>query len=152
MKKSFITALLFACLLIAPSGAWAAGTCTETPLKILSANVYQVTWTCTADSGDNSFPATDSKQAINGYVFYVKTIPSGATAPTDQYDIVLNDSDGIDIMGGELANRSDTAGEEAVPKIDAVYGSRWVDGILEIAITGNSVASAITVVRVRFYR
>ena len=150
--KKFITALLFACLLALPfGGVQAAGTCPQT-FQTIASNIYLLTFTCTADSGDNSYPATDSIQAIDGYVFLVKTIPSGVTAPTDQYDITFKDSDGIDIMGGNLLNRSDTDPEQTVPKIDPVYGSRWIDGIATLAITGNSVASAITVIKIHIYR
>ncbi len=148
--KKLITALLFACLLIA-STVWAAGTCPQT-FEPIASNVYLLTYTCTADSGDNSYPETDSKVAVDGYVFLVITDPDGTTAPTDQYDITLKDSNGVDIMGGEITNRSDTDSEQAVPKIDAVYGSRWIDGIATLAITGNSVASAITVVKIFIYR
>ena len=148
MKKILIILTLIL-LLVVPQ-VWAAGTVTQTWATV-SSNTYLLTFTCTADVSAKTYPATDSKHAIDGYVFLVITDP-GTTSPTDDYDITLNDDNGIDIMGGELANRDETNSEQAVPKIDAVYGSRWVDGVLEIAVTGNSVASAVTVVKVFIYR
>ena len=137
--------------MLIPSGVWAAGTVTQT-FETIASGVHLLTFTCTADASDKSYPDTDSIQAIDGYVFMVVTDPDDDTAPTDAYDITLKDDNGVDVMGGELANRSDTASEQAVPKIDAVYGTRWVDGILSLAISNNSVASAVTVVKVFIYR
>ena len=87
-------------------------------------NKIEITWTCTdlgvvsaalaalfaADQYD--FGPKPSK--INGYLVKVSTNPS-ATAPTDQYDITLLDSDSIDIAGGNLSNRSSTLSEDWVP-------------------------------------
>ena len=67
----------------------------------------------------------------------------GTEAPTADYDITLTDADGVDVMGGELADRHTTATEQAVPKIgDTVYGTRFVKGPLIFAITNNSVNDA----------
>lgn len=149
MMRKILLVLFLAFFLIIPR-VWAAGTVAQT-FETIASNVYLLTYSVTADASDGSVPATASVPAIDGYVFLVVTDP-GATAPTGDYDITLTDSNSVDIMGGELGNRSATASEQAVPKIDAVYGSRWVDGILTLNITNNSVNSALIVVKVFVYR
>lgn len=101
--------------------------------------VITVTWTAHTDG-------TVTSEAIDvqpeGYVFMVVTNP-GATAPTTLYDITLTDSDGVDIMGGTLANRSATLSEQAVPAVSAgLYGPRYVAGDLTLNISGNAVNAA----------
>ena len=117
-------------------------------VNVLDLNIFS--WT--ADASAHTVPATDSKWAINGYVILVVTNPDGDTAPTDEYDITLTDEDDCDIMGGNLADRSDTNTEQAVPKIGTVYGGRWVSGILTLNISGNSVNSAAGTVKVYIQR
>lgn len=68
----------------------------------------RLTWTSDG-SGNVNGTATPT---LNGRVERVATNPS-ATAPTDNYDIVLNDEDGVDIMAAALANR-DTANTEQI--------------------------------------
>jgi len=73
-----------------------------------------------------------------GCISKVVTNP-GSTAPTDNYDITLTDSDGVDVMGGELANRDTANSEVAVPKIDTVFGCVIVTGSFTMTITNQSV-------------
>jgi len=63
-----------------------------------------------------------------------QTNPS-ATAPTADYDIVVNDDQGQDLFGGGLGDRSATATESAFTYDGSVYGTRIVDGDLSIQIT-----------------
>ena len=59
--------------------------------------VRSVTWTWTSDaSGDVN--GTDTK-SLSGRAIRFVTNP-GATAPTDNYDIVVNDVDGADVAAG----------------------------------------------------
>ena len=104
----------------------------------------------TADSADGSVPATASP-AFNGYVFLITTNPGG-TAPTDNYDITLTDSDTVDVAGGELANRDTTTSEQVVPKVGAVYGSRYVETGVTLNLSGNSVNSATGTVKIYVYK
>lgn len=46
-----------------------------------------------------------------GYQLLSVQASPGATAPSDLYDVVINDDEGEDIMAGELANQSDTTAE-----------------------------------------
>lgn len=122
--------------------------------KKLAGNVWVQTWTCTgASSGTTGyFTPTAAGEDIEGYVFLVTVDPDSGVTPTANYDITLNDGQGIDIMGGELGDRSATVEEQAVPLIDAVFGSRYVASPLTVTITNNSVASAVIIIRIYYYR
>lgn len=147
MKRLFIFVMMAIILCMASiSLAWAAGTITESYSKI-SSNITVWTFTCTADASDGSFPATASSRDIEGYVIMVVTDP-GATAPTDDYDITLTDTNDVDIMGGELANRDTANTEQAMPLVGNAYSPRWVHGILTLNISNNSVNSAIIEVKI----
>lgn len=130
-----------------------AGTITQAYEIMPNSNVSVLTFTCTADANNGSFPSTatstDITTAIKGlHLVEVRTNP-GATAPQAAYDIVLNDADGIDLMGGKLADRSATASEAAAPAIaTGVYWPRAIDGALTLVITNNNVNSAVIVVKV----
>lgn len=52
-------------------------------------------------------------EVYSGEVLRLVTIPSGATAPSDNYDVVVLDEDGTDVLMGAGANR-DTANTEQV--------------------------------------
>ena len=150
MKKLFISAVVLIAFLIsaALSHAAALGTCLDTYAS-LSADKMVVTFTCTASVDDASFPSTStSATSLKGfYITEVRTNPG--TAPTTGYDIVLNDSDGIDLMGGTLADRSATASERAVPLLATNwYGKTMIDGVVTLVITNNSVNSATVTVKV----
>lgn len=137
--------------LLSTTFALAAGTITYTEKKLPN-NVWVITFTCTGDGSGGSYPSDVSNAMdIEGYVFLVITNP-GSTGPTDDYDIVLNDADGVDIMGGQLEDRDESNSEQAVPYIDGVRGSRYVHGVLTPVITNNSVNSAVTVITIYFYR
>lgn len=124
-------------------------------LKIWTVNLA---WTA---GGSGAFTSTalstaDVMSKVGGlYLFRMKTIPgtSGA-APTDNYDITLLDSDGLDILGGAGANRSTNAIQRAVPRQDDVvelYGPVYADPAgLTLAIAGNSNASATGTVKLYF--
>lgn len=73
-----------------------------------SVKVVRVDWVSASDGS-----VTATSLPIDGEILRVVTDPDGTDAPTDNYDIALNDEDGFDILGGGLANR-DTANTEAV--------------------------------------
>ena len=109
-------------------------------------NKIEVSWTCDA-SGDVSstgiaptyataqhdFGAKPNK--LKGFIRRIVTNPDDSDAPTDLYDIVLNDEDGIDVCGGNLGNR-DTSNSEEVIFDPPVY----VDSELYIVVSnaGNA--------------
>lgn len=83
------------------------------------------------------------------FLWYVETDP-GATAPTDDYDLAIYDSMGVDVMGGALNNRDTSTSERSEPYIDSQYVSGLpVQGPFELDQSGNSANAGIY--RVRIY-
>ena len=91
---------------------------------------------------DAAFDATDTIDILGRYCILAVTDPDGDTAPTDNYDITVEDEYGCDIFGGALANRDEANSEQAVPKINSVYGGRLCAGVWTFKLTGNAVNSA----------
>lgn len=109
-------------------------------------NVRKITATCVADAADGSFPAT-ALPAFEGRLLAFATNP-GATAPTDNYDLVVTNQHGHDVLQGLGANR-DTANTEQMPVVYTGTGTHpAVDesDVLTLAITNNVVNSAIIVI------
>lgn len=143
MKRLIAFAVLLGTLAVS-AGAWAASSISgaetytrNTPRE--SVQVITVEWTAHTDG-------TVTAEAIDvnpqGYVFMVVTNP-GSTAPTDNYDITLTDADGVDIMGGTLANRDEATSEQAVPAVaTGIYGGRYVYTAPTLNISNNSVNGA----------
>jgi len=105
-----------------------------------------VQWDWTSDgSGDAS--GTDTK-VIAGVPLRFATNPS-ATAPTSNYDIVINDVDGIDIAAGGLANRHTSNSEHFIPGGDADPGAAF-NGALSLVVS-NAGDSKIGTLRM-YYR
>lgn len=147
MKKWFFWILIIL-MFSFPALTEAAGAVTSTISRLGQGIVVcEMSWR--ADAADGSVPATASP-VFNGYVFLVTTNP-GATAPTDNYDITLTDTDSVDIAGGELLNRDTTSSEQAVPKVGAIYGSRYVESGVTLNLSGNSVNSATGTVKIYVY-
>lgn len=125
-----------------------AGTVVETHER--KGPIGVVEFTCTGDSSDGSFPQHELTTKISGQLLALETNP-GATAPTSNYDVALNDAEGLDVLHSQGANRHTSTTE----KVSIVFGTyfhppvSW-DDTLTLAITGNSVASAGIVVRLYY--
>lgn len=121
-----------------------AGSVTYSKNDIMVGNdiVQEHIWDWTADSADGTVPNTASDDTITGYVMLAETNP-GATGPTALYDIAVNNANGVDIFGAELADRSATLSEEVLPKTGNAYGDRFVNSALTMVLTNNSVNSAV---------
>lgn len=122
-----------------------AGTITQSYTSI--GHIRRVTLTCTGDAADGSFPATALTTPIEGRLLKLVTNP-GATAPTANYDIVLTDQHGSDVLQGVGANRHTTSTETALIVYSGTGTHPCVDDsdTLTLTITNNSVNNAITVV------
>lgn len=73
---------------------------------------YTVAWV--SDSSGNV--SANPFDVGRGRLCQVKFIPgSGAAQPTDQYDVVMNDSDGVDVFQGAGANLSNSVGAYKSP-------------------------------------
>lgn len=92
-----------------------------------------ITWV--SDSATGAVSGTSTETYI-GHFLGITTVPSGSAAPTTLYDITVKDQYGVDLLGGNAADRSATAGEWA----SASPYPHPVNGLITIAITnaGNS--------------
>jgi len=136
---------VFLAFLFMAGTALAAGTFDPSPIQHFgSLKCLTINWT--SSSGGAFTDATTVK--IDGVVIAVLTDPDATAAPTASYDITLKNSNGLDIMGGKLEDRSDTATEMEKPyNATSGYGSCPVDGPLTLAIAsmGNSKAGVIKI-------
>ena len=89
-----------------------AGTVVETiSRKRGDVTIYSLAWTSSAGGEADH----DISEDIDGEVILMVTDP-GATAPTADYDIALNDEDGCDVLGGEGGDRHTSTSEQVFPK------------------------------------
>lgn len=118
-------------------------------------NIRSLVYTCTADAANAAFP-TQALPAIEGRLLDLVTNP-GATAPTNAYDVTVEDQHGHDVLEGVGANRDGAApGSAATEKVPVVYSGTslhpTVDeaDTLTLKLAGNSVNSAVTVVQIYY--
>ena len=103
--------------------------------------------TIVLDSGDGSMDAYPITNKFEGRLMDLVTNP-GTTAPDDNYDIVINDQHGHDVLEGVGANRHTTTTQ----KVPVVYSGTGIHPVVDesdtltIDITGNTTVSAETVV------
>jgi hypothetical protein len=147
MKALKILAILS---LLIPAHALAAGssstlTSRETFKLISGAQVTvieKLTIDWTADDADGSVP--DLAVVLNGYLIKAITNP-GATAPTDNYDVTLEDpaDNALDAAGGQLGNRDTANTEQVYPVVTSgALSPVLLLGTYNVAVGGNSVNSA----------
>jgi hypothetical protein len=121
-----------------------AGTVTEAVSE--QTNIQKITLTCVGDAADGSFPATVIAHKFSGRIIEIVTNP-GATAPTANYDIVVN-RETLDVLQGVGANRH-TSATEAAPVVfsgTSLHPIIHESDTLTLAVSGNSVNSAIVVI------
>ena len=111
-----------------------AGSATITSSTYGGITRHTVSWTSDA-SGDMDAGAFHA----NGLIRRVVTNP-GAGPPTDNYDVVVNDEDGVDVMAAGLANR-DTANSEQVISDPPVAVAGTIDPVVSNA--GNATSGTI---------
>ena len=146
MKKLVIILALLAALLI-PKYALAVESATATTFKAGEFTIVSIVWVSAADGTCSYTFAANILKAIRGKSAYMAITDPGATAPTDNYDIVLNDENSADVFGGTLANRDTSNSEQAVPLIGAAYGDRPVTKSVQMEITnaGNTKGGTLVV-------
>jgi len=116
-----------------------AGTTVVSHFALGALRRIQVDWV--ADAADGSVPNT-VLPSIEGNIVALETNP-GATAPTDNYDIALNDAEGVDKLAGAGQNRDTANTEQAGVVFASTSVPVPVDGeALTLAISGNAVNSA----------
>lgn len=109
-----------------------AEACTLTEYNTGTVKCIKFEWTTAADGTCTQ----ETTERYDGQVIFVCTDP-GATAPTDNYDIALNDLNTVDVLAGAAANR-DTANTEyitAKENLGAVANSTLT---MEITNAGDS--------------
>ena len=102
---------------------------------------YTISWTSDA-SGD----ATANTIVLSGSIARVNFVPgSGATQPSNLYDITLKDSDGIDILLGAGADLSNVTSVTTIPLISS--NKIVINEKLAIAVSnaGNAKTGTVTI-------
>jgi hypothetical protein len=108
-----------------------------------------------ADSASGAVMTTANFTKVRGYFAYPIITDPGSTSPTAAYDITLPDSSGLDLAGGLLADRSATATQRIVPKVDttnSIYGGTPLLSPITLTITNQSVNSATGTVTIVLWR
>lgn len=72
-------------------------------------SMKRIKFACETNAADGTADGTTTGY-YDGALLLVCTDP-GATAPTADWDVALNDSDGVDLLAGQGADRSATATE-----------------------------------------
>lgn len=68
-----------------------------------SAPIRLIKWEWTSDASGDATKATSLE--YQGILAAVTTDPDAGDAPTADYDVVINDDNGLDVAGGALADR-----------------------------------------------
>jgi hypothetical protein len=121
-----------------------------------SVKVTTVTWE-TDECGD----ASEEISGISGEILKIVTIPGeDCDQPDDDYDVVINDEDGLDIALGLLANRDEATAEAVVPVHNAevaigcndyvTTAPQYVSGVLTLVVS-NASTCVVTTGTVRIY-
>lgn len=106
--------------------------------------IQTITVTMTAD-GSGVWTAEQTSAVIRGHITGFSTNP-GAGPPQDNWDIVINDEDGVDVLMGAGVDRDTTTSERSAPQINSVPVPIPVNSKLSFAPSGNNVASAVVVI------
>lgn len=115
--------------------------CTITERYIEAVKKITWAWTSAAD-GTLTGVTTTTTAPYDGKLLGFATIPDGSTAPDDNYDVTVTDSNGHDVLLGAGANR-DTANTEYANQttIAAVASSK-----LTLAVSGAGSGKKGTVI------
>ena len=73
-------------------------------------NKIKFEWTTAADGTATG----QTSESYTGEIIRLVTVPSGAAAPTNLYDVAVNDEDTTDVLMSGGANRSDANTEQVL--------------------------------------
>ena len=111
-----------------------AGTVVQTNAKCHTMRKLTLAWTSTSGGA-----ATCDTTHVSGHIHRFCAIPSTSAIPTSNYDVVLNDSDGLDILMGLGANLKATSNANIVPILtNGTAGNSAlvaVEGVLSLAVS-----------------
>jgi len=117
-----------------------AVTITETDSTQGALRKVKWAWTCT-DLGVVTGSVTTAK--FTGVIERFITVPGAAgDAPSDNYDIAINDADGYDVLAGAGANRSTSATQQVLASSLGVC----LDSALTLEVTNAGDANKGTVI------
>ena len=129
-----------------------AGTVTQATTTLVD-HIKVVTLTCTADASDGSYPSTVLTGVPNngkgGRLLQIATDP-GATAPQSNYDIVLTEGGGADLLLGVGANRHTSNSEVAIIESNGAHPVYAGTDTLTLALSNNNVNSALVTIKLYF--
>lgn len=87
-------------------------------------------WLSAADGSVGSVTGRVTTNTYNGAVLRAVFVPdAAATQPSDNYDVVINDADGYDILAGQGANKSNAAAVTVVASMGAVANDTLTLGV-----------------------
>jgi hypothetical protein len=95
-----------------------------------SGMIHRIKLDWTSDGSGNVTQAI----TLNGVILRVATDP-GATAPTDNYDLTAPDESGVDVFGGQGANRDTANSEHFVP--GAPFGDGTTTSVAPVSVNGE---------------
>lgn len=104
-------------------------------------NLAVITFSWLSDDASGVITAKATDEEWHGFLVRAVTNP-GSAAPTDNYDVILNDADSCDVLGGEGADRDTTTSEQIIPKLGNSYGPARVDSTL--TFSGSAAGNAKT--------
>lgn len=119
----------------------------------MQTRTVKLSWTAAADGSVADIPMPLANYNFlqgYGYLLYAMTTNPGTTAPTDNYDIVIEDADGTDILGGAGANRDASTTETVQPLINGLPAPYPMDGALTVKVSGNIVNAATGTITLMF--
>jgi len=151
--RRWLGLLLFVLLVSTPTLALAVGSCVLTSKELVAVQgqtqrIY-ITLTCTGDAGGiAAYTFTPATQGVRGWYLYNVTTNPGTNPPTAAYDIALL-TDGEDIAGSLLFNRSATA-TESVVIAPTTKGYHMTDKAIAITFTNETDNPADIVLTLRF--
>lgn len=91
------------------------GTVTITEETMSVVKKIKFAWTSVNGGGDDGKATKTTVNSYTGKIIRLVTIPgTGGDVPTDNYDVVINDEDGTDILMGAGANRDLTNTEQVL--------------------------------------
>ncbi len=105
----------------------------------------------TGDGSNGTVPDLVINFPFDVILLEIETNP-GATAPTDNYDISLNDADGVDVMHTSGANRDTSTSEIAAIVYATSLHPHVQGGNYSIAIANQSVNDAVGTIEIRYIR
>lgn len=156
MKKIIFIALLLACLL--PGASFGAGSITETfsdSAAPSNSSILTLAYVTDASGALSVATSATATASITGKMLYevITTVTVSDVSPNNLYDVSINNTLGVDVMGGALIDRTSPGSQRAIPLLaTSTYAPAMVTGTLTLVISGNTRALATGTIRLYFRR